>query len=136
MPMSMNERPLSPHLQVYKVELPMLLSGLHRITGIALSIGSILLVAWILCAVYSDTAFASLNKFFGGYIGQFVLFGWTFSLIYHSVSGVRHLIWDTGRLLEVGQIHFSSKIVLAIAILLTLLAWILGGGFPFPGGGA
>ena len=134
MPMPMNERPLSPHLQIYKLELPMVLSGLHRITGIALSVGSILLVAWISSAVYSAEAFASMNRFLGGYIGQFVLFGWTFSLIYHSVSGVRHLIWDTGRLLEVRQIYSSSKIVLTIAIVLTLLAWILAGGFP--GGGA
>ena len=134
MPMTTHERPLSPHLQIYKVELPMLLSGLHRITGIALSVGSILLVAWISSAVYSAEAFASMNRFLGGYIGQFVLFGWAFSLIYHSVSGVRHLIWDTGRLLEVKQIYSSSKIVLAIAIVLTLLAWILAGGFP--GGGA
>jgi len=134
MPMTTHERPLSPHLQIYKVELPMLLSGLHRITGIALSVGSILLVAWISSAVYSAEAFASMNRFLGGYIGQFVLFGWTFSLIYHSVSGVRHLIWDTGRLLEVRQIYSSSKIVLATAIVLTLLAWILGGGYP--GGGA
>ena len=132
--MPMNERPLSPHLQIYKLELPMVLSGLHRITGIALSVGSILLVAWISSAVHSADAFASMNGFLGGFIGQFVLFGWTFSLVYHSVSGVRHLIWDTGRLLEVGQINSSSKIVLAIAIVLTLLAWILGGGFP--GGGA
>ena len=134
MPMTTHERPLSPHLQIYKVELPMMLSGLHRITGIALSVGSILLVAWISSAVYSAEAFASMNRFLGGYIGQFVLFGWTFSLIYHSVSGVRHLIWDTGRLLEVRQIYSSSKIVLTIAIVLTLLAWILAGGFP--GGGA
>jgi len=134
MPMTMHERPLSPHLQIYKVELPMMLSGLHRITGIALSVGSILLVAWISSAVYSAEAFASMNRFLGGFIGQFVLFGWTFSLIYHSVSGVRHLIWDTGRLLEVRQIYSSSKIVLTIAIVLTLLAWILAGGFP--GGGA
>ena len=130
MPMTTNERPLSPHLQIYKLELPMVLSGLHRITGIALSVGSILLVAWISSAVYSAEAFASMNRFLGGFIGQFVLFGWTFSLVYHSVSGVRHLIWDTGRLLEVGQINSSSKIVLAITIVLTLLAWILGGGFP------
>ena len=133
MPMTTHERPLSPHLQIYKVELPMLLSGLHRITGIALSVGSILLVAWISSAVHSAEAFASMNGFLGGFIGQFVLFGWTFSLIYHSVSGVRHLIWDTGRLLEVKQIHSSGKIVLAIAIVLTLLAWILAGGFPVGG---
>ncbi len=130
MPMTMRERPLSPHLSIYKVELPMLLSGLHRITGIALSVGSLLLVAWIESAVYSAEAFATLNRFLGSFIGQLMLFGWTFSLIYHSVSGVRHLLWDTGRLLEVKQIHSSSKIVVAITIVLTLLAWILGGGFP------
>ena len=130
MPMTMNERPLSPHLQIYKVELSMMLSGLHRITGIALSVGSILLVAWIESAVYSAEAFATLSRFLGSFIGQLMLFGWTFSLIYHSVSGVRHLIWDTGRLLEVRQIDSSSKIVLGIAIVLTVVAWILGGGFP------
>lgn len=134
MPMTMRERPLSPHLQIYKLELPMVLSGLHRITGIALSVGTILLVAWISSAVYSAEAFASMNRLLGGYIGQFVLFGWTFSLIYHSINGVRHLIWDSGRLLEVKQIHTSGKIVLSVAIVLTLLAWILAGGFP--GGGA
>jgi len=130
MPMSMQERPISPHLSIYKVELPMMLSGLHRITGIALSIGSLLLIAWIESAVYSAEAFAALNRYLGSFIGQLMLFGWTFSLIYHSVSGVRHLLWDTGRLLEVKQIHSSSKVVVAITVVLTVLAWILAGGFP------
>lgn len=131
--MTMNERPLSPHLQIYKLELPMVLSGLHRITGIALSLGSLLLVGWIVSAAHSAEAFAGMNRFLGGFIGQFLLFGWSFSLIYHSVNGVRHLIWDTGRLLEIKQIHSSGKIVLALSIALTLLVWVLGGGFP--GGG-
>jgi len=108
----------------------MLLSGLHRITGLALSVGSILLVAWIASAVYSAEAFASLSRFLGSFIGQLMLFGWTFSLMHHTVNGVRHLIWDTGRMLTVEQIHASSKIGLAITIVLTVLAWILGGGFP------
>lgn len=130
--MPMNERPLSPHLSIYKLDLPMVLSGLHRITGMALSVGSILLVAWIASAIHSDETFAMMSKFLGGFIGQFVLFGWTFSLIYHSVNGVRHLIWDTGKLLEVEQINSSGKFVAALTIVLTLLAWILGGGY-FPG---
>ncbi|MFC1719638.1 succinate dehydrogenase, cytochrome b556 subunit [Pseudomonadota bacterium] len=129
----MNERPLSPHLQIYKLELPMILSGLHRITGIALSVGSILLVAWVVAAAHSAEAFAGMSRFLGGFIGQFVLFGWTFSLIYHSINGVRHLVWDTGKQLEIKQIHTSSKLVLILSIVLTLLAWLLGGGFP--GGG-
>ena len=133
--MSINERPLSPHLQIYKLELPMVLSGLHRITGIALSVGTILLVGWIASAAQSAGTFNSLSQFLGGFIGQFLLFGWTFSLIYHSVSGVRHLLWDTGRLLEVDQIKTSSIIVLVVSIVLTFFAWILAGGY-FPGGGA
>jgi len=133
--MAINERPLSPHLQIYKLELPMVLSGLHRITGIALSVGTILLVGWIASAAQSAGAFERLSQFLGGFVGQFLLFGWTFSLIYHSVSGVRHLIWDTGRMLEIDQIKTSSYVVLILSIVLTLLAWVLGGGY-FPGGGA
>ncbi len=133
--MPINERPLSPHLQIYKLELPMVLSGLHRITGIALSVGTILLVGWIASAAHFADFYNGLNHFLSGFIGQFLLFGWAFSLIFHSVSGVRHLIWDTGRMLEVDQIKSSSIVVLAISIVLTLLAWVLGGGY-FPGGGA
>ena len=128
--MTINERPLSPHLQIYKLELPMVCSGLHRITGIALSVGSILLVAWLASAVYSAEAFADFSRFFGSIIGQLMLFGWTFSLIYHSVNGIRYLLWDTGRNLEIKQIHSSGTIGLAVAIILSVLAWILGGGFP------
>ena len=130
MSMSTNERPLSPHLSIYKVELPMMLSGLHRITGIALSVGSLLLIAWIESAVYSAEAFAPISRFLGSFIGQLMLFGWTFSLVYHSVTGVRHLLWDTGSLLEVKQINTSSKVVVAVTIVLTVLAWLLAGGFP------
>jgi len=132
--MPMNERPLSPHLQIYKLELPMVLSGLHRITGIALAAGTILLVGWIASAAHSAEAYAGMSHFLGGFIGQFVLFGWAFSLIYHTISGVRHLIWDTGRLLEIEQIDRSSVIVLGLSIVLTLVAWFLAGGWP--GGGA
>ncbi len=131
--MPTNERPLSPHLQIYKLELPMVLSGLHRITGIALSVGTILLVGWIASAAQSAETFNSLSQFLGSFIGQFLLFGWSFSLIYHSVSGVRHLLWDTGRLLEVEQIKSSSIIVIVLSLILTLIAWVLAGGFP--GGG-
>jgi len=132
--MPINERPLSPHLQIYKLELPMVLSGLHRITGMALSVGTILLVGWIASAAQSVETYNSLSNFLGGYFGQFLLFGWSFSLIYHSVSGVRHLLFDTGRLLEVDQIKNSSIIVIALSIVLTLLAWVMAGGY-YPGGG-
>ncbi len=131
--MATNERPLSPHLQIYKFELPMVLSGLHRITGVALSVGSILLIGWILSAVHSAETFNTMSSFLGGFIGQFLLFGWTFSLIYHSVNGVRHLIWDSGKMLEIEQINSSSKFVLVFTIVITIGVWLLGGGFPAGG---
>lgn len=128
--MPINERPLSPHLQIYKLELPMLLSGLHRISGIALSVGTVLLASWIISAAYSAEVFSWISGLLGSLVGQLLLFGWCFSLIYHSINGVRHLIWDTGRLLDVEQINSSSKIVLALSVLLTIFAWFLAGGFP------
>jgi len=100
----------------------------------ALSVGTILLVGWIASAAQSVETYNSLSNFLGGYFGQFLLFGWSFSLIYHSVSGVRHLLFDTGRLLEVDQIKNSSIIVIALSIVLTLLAWVMAGGY-YPGGG-
>jgi len=112
----------------------MMLSGLHRITGIALSFGTVLLVGWLASAAQSAETYDSLSHFLGGFIGQIMLFGWTFSLLYHAVNGVRHLIWDTGRLLEVEQIKSSSVIVLGLSLVLTLLAWVLGGGYFFGGG--
>jgi succinate dehydrogenase / fumarate reductase cytochrome b subunit len=132
--MAANERPLSPHLTVYKIELPMLLSGLSRISGVALSVGSILLVTWIASAVHSAEVFSAMSSFLGSFIGQFLLFGWTFSLIYHSINGIRHLIWDTGNMLEVEQIYASSKVVAVLTPIITITVWLLGGGFP--GGGA
>ncbi len=128
--MSINERPLSPHLQIFKFELPMVASAIHRISGFALCIGFLMLVVWIASAVYSAAAFDVMSQILGSIPGQLVLFIWAFLLIYHTINGVRHLIWDTGRLLEIEQISSSSRFVLVISMILTVAAWIAGGGYP------
>jgi succinate dehydrogenase cytochrome b subunit len=91
------ERPLSPHLQIYRLPLTMLMSGFHRITGMALYFGMLLLCWWLLAAAQGPNAYARFQWFIGSIIGQIVLLGYTWALIHHTLGGIRHLIWDTGR---------------------------------------
>ena len=91
------ERPLSPHLQVYRLALTFLMSGFHRVTGFGLYFGSVLLAWWLLAAASGPNAYAKFQWFSGSLIGQFLLLGYTWALIHHMLGGIRHLIWDTGR---------------------------------------
>ena len=89
-------RPLSPHLQVYSPQITSVLSIMNRVTGIATSVGTLLLVWWLAAAASGPVAFARVQGFIGSWIGLFVLFGWTASLFYHFFGGLRHLAWDAG----------------------------------------
>jgi succinate dehydrogenase / fumarate reductase cytochrome b subunit len=91
------KRPLSPHLQIYRLPLTMLMSGLHRISGFGLYFGTLLLAWWLLAAASGPNAYAKFQWFSGSIIGQLILLGYTWALIHHMLGGVRHLIWDTGR---------------------------------------
>ena len=91
------ERPLSPHLGIYRMQITMLMSIVHRITGGALYFGTILLAAWLVSAAMGERAFATVNALFGHPLGKFVLFGYTWALLHHMLGGMRHLLWDTGR---------------------------------------
>jgi succinate dehydrogenase / fumarate reductase cytochrome b subunit len=124
--MPTDNRPLSPHLQIYRWQLTMTLSILHRATGIALSVGAILLVYWLIAAAAGPEAFANAQSFFGSWVGIFLLLGWTWSLFYHLGAGIRHLVWDTGYGLELGPVYTSGWIVVASSFALTALAWIVG----------
>lgn len=116
-------RPLSPHLQIYRPQWTTMLSILHRLTGIALAIG-LLMLTWFLCALASGPeSFFTFTNFAGSPLGVFMLMGWSFALCYHALSGVRHLIFDTGRMLKIEQAEMAGKIMLATAILLTLGLW-------------
>lgn len=89
-------RPLSPHLSVYRPMLTMLMSIAHRITGGALYVGTLLLVWYLVAAASGEAAFATVSWFMGSFLGQLILFGFTFALLHHFFGGVRHLIWDSG----------------------------------------
>ncbi|MCW3473561.1 succinate dehydrogenase, cytochrome b556 subunit [Limobrevibacterium gyesilva] len=119
-------RPLSPHLQVYKPQITSTLSIFHRFTGIALSVGTLLLVWWLVAAATSDAAYASVSGFIRSPVGYLLLFGWTAALWYHFCSGIRHLFWDVGYGFELPTVHATGKAVLVATVVLTLLTWVVG----------
>ncbi|MGC2413951.1 MAG: succinate dehydrogenase, cytochrome b556 subunit [Stellaceae bacterium] len=123
--MARNDRPLSPDLQIYRPQLTSVLSITHRLTGIALSIGSPLLVCWLIAAAAGPSAYASLHGFLASWLGLLLLLGWTFSLFFHLCNGIRHLFWDAGYGFDLQTIYASGWAVVAISIGLTLTAWII-----------
>ncbi len=124
--MASDQRPLSPHLQVYRWQITMALSILHRMTGVALAVGTLLLVWWLLAAASGPQAFATVQGFIGSWIGQLLLFGWSFALFYHLCNGIRHLAWDAGFGFEIETMTATGWIVVFASAGLTVLAWILG----------
>ncbi len=124
--MSKRKRPLSPHLQVYRFQWTMALSILHRITGVALAVGSLLLVYWLAAAAGGPETFATAQAIVGSFLGRLFLFGWTFALFYHLCNGIRHLVWDAGYGFELGVAYRSGLAVLAASVALTLSSWFLG----------
>ena len=124
--MSSQNRPLSPHLQVYKPQLTSVLSILHRLTGVALAIGSVLLIYWLTAAASGAGAFETARSLFGSFIGRLLLFGWTFALFYHLCNGIRHLFWDIGLGFELETVQRSGIVVIAASVALTLAAWVMG----------
>ena len=121
-------RPLSPHFQIYKPMLTMMMSIMHRITGMGLYFGIILLAWWLTAASISDSYFDFVQGFFGHWFGRLLLFGFTWALIHHALGGLRHLLWDTGRGFDLNVVEWMARANLAGSIILTLLLWIIGYG--------
>ena len=124
--MTSDPRPLSPHLQIYRWQLTSVMSILHRASGIALSLGAILLVWWLGAASDGPGPFAAVQHFLGSWFGLLLLFGWSAALFYHLCNGIRHLWWDTGHGLDLKEVYASGWIVLGTTAGLTLAAWIAG----------
>jgi len=121
--MSNHDRPLSPHLSIYRWPITMALSILHRATGVAMSLGFVVFVAWLFDAAAGPEAYAVFMSVMDSTIGLLLLIGWSFAFFYHLSNGVRHLLWDTGRGLEKEQATRSAWLVLIIAVVLTALFW-------------
>ncbi|MGC6516889.1 MAG: succinate dehydrogenase, cytochrome b556 subunit [Candidatus Puniceispirillaceae bacterium] len=116
-------RPLSPHLQIYRLPLPAVLSITHRITGVILSTGTLLLALWLIALAQGPDIFSMAMMIVGHPLGQLVLFGYSAALFYHMCNGIRHLNWDRGQGLEIEAVYRSGKISVAVAIGLTILLW-------------
>lgn len=119
-------RPLSPHLQIYKPMLTMMMSIAHRITGAALYVGTLLLVWWLIAAASGPSTYAKVQWFMDTLIGKLILFGYTWALIHHMLGGIRHLIWDTGRGFGPAEREWLTVATLVGSVGLTLLLWIFG----------
>ena len=121
--MQQTERPLSPHLSIYRWPITMVLSILHRATGIAMSLGFVVFVAWLFDAASGPDTYNVFLGAMGSAIGRLLLVGWSLAFFYHLANGVRHLIWDMGRGLEKAQANTGAWLVLVIAVVLTALLW-------------
>ena len=118
-------RPLSPHIGIYKKQLTSGTSILHRVTGVALVFALPVLVTWLLALSRGLDYYNAVLSLLKTPIGQFLLAGWTFSLFYHLCNGIRHLVWDTGRLLTIEAAYKAGYIVIATSVALTALMWLV-----------
>jgi succinate dehydrogenase / fumarate reductase cytochrome b subunit len=131
--MAAQQRPLSPHLQVYKPQITMVMSITHRATGVVLAIGALVLMAWLIASAGDNDGFASFQACASSPIGKIALVGFTASLVYHFLNGIRHLLWDVGWGFEIPQFYASGYVVLSLAVIITALLAYVGlnaGGAP------
>ena len=126
------QRPISPHISIYKPMLTMMMSIVHRITGIALYLGTLLLVWWLIAAASGPTAYAHVQAFTTSFIGRLIVFGYTWALLHHMLSGIRHFFWDLGYGFKPNEREALTWAALIGGISLTVLLWIaayaIGGG--------
>lgn len=123
--MHRTSRPLSPHLSIYRWPISMTLSILHRMTGVALSVGLIAFVLWLGSIAFGAGAYAVVAGFFDTIIGKLLLLGWSFSFFFHLANGIRHLFWDVGMGFEMRQANASAWFVIVATVLMTAGYWLL-----------
>lgn len=119
-------RPLSPHLLAYRPQITSVTSILHRISGVALGAGTVLLTWWLVAAATSADAFATVQGFIGSWLGLLLLFGWTLALFYHLFNGIRHLGWDAGYGFQPPTYHATGWTAIVGSVVATVLVWAVG----------
>lgn len=123
--MSNLRRPLSPHLSIYRWPITMVTSILHRATGLAMSVGFLLLAAWLYDAAAGPDVYAAFISAMDTWVGKLLLIGWSYAFFFHLSNGVRHLVWDSGRGFEKASANASAWLVLTLSVVLTALFWML-----------
>ena len=128
--MSTRERPLSPHLQVYRWQITMTMSILHRVSGVILTFGAFALAWWLLAVAMGGDAYVRAAGYLASPLGRVVLFGFSLALVYHLLNGIRHLLWDAGWGFEIPEFYRTGWTVAVLTIALTATIWFvaLGGG--------
>jgi succinate dehydrogenase / fumarate reductase cytochrome b subunit len=119
-------RPLSPHLQIYKPMLTMMMSIAHRVTGAALYFGMLLFAWWLIAAAAGANTYTGFETFMGSLIGRLILLGFTWALLHHLLGGIRHLIWDTLHGFEPAEREMLAAATLIGSIALTIVLWVVG----------
>jgi len=125
-------RPLSPHMSIYRWPLTMTMSIAHRVSGGALYFGTLLLAWWLIAAASGPGAYANVQAFTSSFIGRLIVFGYTWALLHHLLSGIRHFVWDLGYGFKPNEREMLTWGALIGGISLTVLLWIaayaIGGG--------
>lgn len=119
------QRPLSPHLQVYRWQITMVMSILHRATGVALSVGAFGVAWWLYAVAAGGETYATFVACAASPLGLFVLFGFSVSLVYHFLNGIRHLLWDIGWGYEIPRTYATGYAVTALTVVLTAALWFV-----------
>jgi len=120
-----DKRPLSPHIQVYRLPFIVVMSITHRMTGVGLVAGALLLVYWLVAAANGPAAYADAQRLLGSLVGKLFLFLWTWALFYHMANGIRHLAWDLGYGFELESADRSGMSVVIASVVLTVLTWLI-----------
>ena len=120
-------RPLSPFqfppLGTYRWQITSAMSILHRVTGVALGLGTLLLTWWLLALLGQASDFDAVQSFLGSWIGRILLLGWVWALFYHLLNGIRHLVWDTGHGFDLPSVYRGGWTVIVLSVLFALVAW-------------
>lgn len=117
------DRPLSPHLTIYKPQITSVLSITHRATGVFLTLGSLVLCWWIIALAHGAETYNFFQSQAGAWYGRILLFGWAFSLFYHLCNGIRHLFWDVGLGFDLKNASYSGWLVIIASVIFTLITW-------------
>ncbi len=122
--MAIRERPLSPHLQVYRWQITMTMSILHRVTGVGLTIGALGLAWWLLALAAGGATYAHASALIASPVGLLLLFGFSLSLVYHLLNGIRHLMWDMGWGFDIPETYRSGWAVALLTVVFTAAIWL------------
>ena len=127
--MNDSNNPLSPHLQIYRWQISSLLSIAHRISGVINLVALILIFFWLIVLSFGETNYELFLLTINSFFGKFILIGFTWSMIFHLLSGIRHLAWDLGYGFEIKTANISGIIVIIFSLVLTIIFWLLARGF-------